>query len=172
MGIRLSSGSRPRSLRSTPSESMKSSTPKGTNICTGLRSISASPVCFGRQRENDRVLSGILHHHDKGPRRSPRGRIAPDGERGPDTATEEVAMAPAQVWFGKKTPRGKPSLKQNSDLVLTLIFVDAQPTLTPFCSLPQLIPLNLPRSSLGQIFDELNLLGAFVGGQSGGHELS
>src|ERR1035438_7509824 len=33
--------------------------------------------------------------NEQGPRRSPRRRIAPHGERRPDTATEEVAMAPA-----------------------------------------------------------------------------
>jgi hypothetical protein len=35
--------------------------------------------------------------HFQGPRRSPRRRIAPHGERRPDTATEEVALTPAQT---------------------------------------------------------------------------
>src|ERR1700719_2399808 len=35
--------------------------------------------------------------NEHGPRRSPRRRIAPDGERRPNTATEEVAMAPTQA---------------------------------------------------------------------------
>src|SRR6266567_6875782 len=35
--------------------------------------------------------------NEQGPRRSPRRRIAPHGERGPGTATEEVALAPAQT---------------------------------------------------------------------------
>src|SRR5215472_15180112 len=99
-----------------------------------------------RKRENDRVLSRILHNHrrrnhfkdrvhllrhvgtlleghpremlrgraysrpfpyrrenEQSPRRSPRRRIAPHDERRPDTATEEVALAPAQA---KREPEG------------------------------------------------------------------
>src|SRR5690349_3191721 len=35
--------------------------------------------------------------NEQGSRRSPRRRIAPHGERRPDTAIEEVALAPAQT---------------------------------------------------------------------------
>src|SRR5215469_4531669 len=35
--------------------------------------------------------------NEQGPRRSPRRRIAPDGERGSGAAAEEVALAPAQT---------------------------------------------------------------------------
>src|ERR1035438_5841932 len=35
--------------------------------------------------------------NEQGPRRSSRRRIAPHGERRPDTATEEVALAPARA---------------------------------------------------------------------------
>src|SRR6266850_2919719 len=35
--------------------------------------------------------------NEQGPRRNPCGRIAPHGERRPDTLTEEVALAPAQA---------------------------------------------------------------------------
>src|ERR1035441_3046493 len=57
--------------------------------------------------------------NEQGPRRSPRRRSAPDGERRPDTSIEEVAMAPAQARResegGAALPPARPAPVQPDD---------------------------------------------------------